>query len=72
MFTQRGAEQMNSFMLKQIKEPENSLLLHLLPEYVRYIFAVMPDRTEILMTKENINELMERLEVNLSKYQRSR
>lgn len=72
IFRKMSLPQMNSFMLKQIKEPDNSLLLHLLPEYVRYIFAVMPDRSEILMTKENINELMERVEVNLSKFQRGR
>ncbi len=72
VFRKMSLSQMNSFMLKQIKEPDNALLLHLLPEYVRYIFAVMPDRSEILMTKENINELMERVEVNLSKFQRGR
>jgi len=59
-------------MNRQLKEAENGLLLHLIPEYVKYIFAVMPDRTEILMTKENVNEFMERLEINLSKLQRSR
>jgi hypothetical protein len=72
VFRKMSLQQMSSFMVKQIKEPDNGLLLHLLPEYVRYIFAVMPDRNEILMTKENINELMERVEVNLSKFQRGR
>ena len=72
VFRKMSLAQMSSFMTKQIKESDNQLLLHLLPEYVRYIFAVMPDRTEILMTKENINELMERIELNLSKAQRGR
>jgi len=71
-FRKMTLEQMNSFMNRQLKEPESTLLLHLLPEYVKYIFAVMPDRNEILMTKENVNEFMERLEVNLTKYQRSK
>lgn len=70
VFRKMSLQQMNSFMMKQIKDADNALLLHLIPEYVRYIFAVMPDRTEILMTKENINELMERVEVSLSKFQR--
>ena len=70
-FRKMSLEQMNSFMSRQLKEPENGLLLHLIPEYVKYIFAVMPDRNEILMTKENVNEFMERLEVNLSKLQRA-
>ncbi|MBU2513119.1 hypothetical protein KJ966_17395 [bacterium] len=71
VFRKMSFQQMNSFMQKQIKESDNALLLHLIPEYVRYIFAVMPDRSEILMTKENINELMEKVELNLSKFQRS-
>jgi hypothetical protein len=71
-FRKMSINQMNSFMNRQLKEAENGLLLHLIPEYVKYIFAVMPDRTEILMTKENVNEFMERLEINLSKLQRSR
>jgi len=46
--------------------------LHLLPEYVKYVFAVMPDRNDILLSKEEINEFMERMEVNLTKQQRGR
>jgi len=70
-FRKMSLDQMNSFMNRQLKESENALLLHLIPEYVKYIFAVMPDRNEILMSKENVNEFMERLEVNLSKIQRA-
>ena len=70
-FRKMSLEQMNSFMNRQLKESDNSLLLHLVPEYVKYIFAVMPDRNEILMSKENVNEFMERLEISLSKLQRA-
>ena len=63
--------QINSFMSKQIKDPENASLLHLLPEYVKYIFTVMPDRNDILLSKEEINEFMERMEVNLSKQKKA-
>ena len=62
--------QMNSFLSKQVRNPDNHLLLHLLPEYMKYIFAVMPDRSDILLTKDETNEFMERMEVNLSKQQR--
>lgn len=72
IFRKMSLNQMNSFLNRQIKEPENNLLLHLLPEYVKYIFAVMPDRKDILLTKEDINEFMEQLEINLVKYQRGR
>lgn len=64
--------QANSFINKQMKSDTNSLLLHLLPEYVRYIFAVMPDRNDILLSKDEINEFMERMELNLTKFQRGK
>ena len=70
IFRKMSSSQMNSFINKQIKQPENNLLLHLLPEYMKYVFAVMPDRSNILMSKEEVNEMLERLESNISKFQR--
>lgn len=64
--------QANSFINKQMKSDTNRLLLHLLPEYVRYIFAVMPDRSDLLLSKDEINEFMERMELNLTKFQRGK
>ncbi|MFH2132430.1 MAG: hypothetical protein ABIK68_18785, partial [bacterium] len=63
-FRKMSLDQINAFMTKQIKDPDNSMLLHLLPEYVKYIFAVMPDRNDILLSRDNINEFMERIEIN--------
>jgi len=71
IFKKMSSKQMNSFINKQIKEPENNLLLHLMPEYFKYIFAVMPERNDLLMDKEELNEVMERLETSIGKYQRS-
>lgn len=71
-FRKMSLDQINAFMTKQIKDADNSLLLHLLPEYVKYIFAVMPDRNDILLSRDNINEFMERIEINLAKFQRGK
>jgi len=71
-FRKMSLDQINAFMTKQIKDPDNALLLHLLPEYVKYIFAVMPDRNDILLSRDNINEFMERIEINLAKFQRGK
>lgn len=70
VFRKMSLNQINAFMSKQIRSKENNMLLHLLPEYIKYIFAVMPDRNNILLSKEDINEFMERLEMNISKFQR--
>jgi hypothetical protein len=72
VFRKLSLTQINLFLSKQIKNPGNAPLLHLLPEYVKYVFAVMPDRNDILLKKEEINEFMERMEVNLTKQQRGR
>ena len=72
VFRKLSLQQINLFFSKQIKNPANAMLLHLLPEYVKYVFAVMPDRNDILLSKEEINEFMERMEVNLTKQQRGR
>ena len=71
-FRKMSLDQINAFMTKQIKDPDNSMLLHLLPEYVKYIFAVMPDRNDILLSRDNINEFMKRIEINLAKFQRGK
>jgi len=71
-FRKLSLKQINLFFSKQIKNPANAMLLHLLPEYVKYVFAVMPDRNDILLSKEEVNEFMERMEVNLTKQQRGR
>ena len=72
IFRKMSLVQMNAFMTKQIKAPENELLLHLLAEYIKYIFTVMPDKNDILLSKEEINEVLERVELNISKFQRGR
>jgi hypothetical protein len=71
-FRKMSLDQINAFMTRQIKDPDNGMLLHLLPEYIKYIFAVMPDRNDILLSRDNINEFMERLEINLAKFQRGK
>ncbi|MDH5560968.1 MAG: hypothetical protein OEY59_08975 [Deltaproteobacteria bacterium] len=70
VFRKMSLPQMNSFLNKQLKIPDNVMLMHLMPEYIKYIFAVMPERNNILLTKEDIGEFMEKLEVNIGRIQR--
>ncbi|OGG94611.1 MAG: hypothetical protein A2508_08300 [Candidatus Lambdaproteobacteria bacterium RIFOXYD12_FULL_49_8] len=70
VFRKMSKSQMNSFINRQVHHGENNLLLHLMPEYFKYIFAVMPDRNNLLMSKDELNEVLERLEVSIAKYQR--
>ncbi|PCI23904.1 MAG: hypothetical protein COB67_12350 [SAR324 cluster bacterium] len=72
VFRKMSKMQMNAFLNKHMRNSENTLLLHLMPEYVKYIFSVMPDRKDLLMTSDDINEFIEHLELNISKFQRGR
>jgi len=64
--------QLYSFFYMQIRSEDNTPLVHLLPEYVRYIFSVMPDRKNLLITREESNEMMDHLELKVSRVQRGR
>lgn len=62
--------QLNSFLSKQVRADENQVLLHLLPEYVKYIFAVLPDRNNLILNKDEVQDAIERLEGLISRHQR--
>jgi hypothetical protein len=60
-------EQMDAFMIRQIKDPSNLSLLPILPEFFKYVFAVMPDRKEAILTPEELAELLENIETDISR-----
>lgn len=64
--------QLYSFFHMQIRNENNAPLLHLLPEYVRYIFSVMTDRKNLIITRDETSEMMDHLELKVSRIQRGR
>jgi len=60
-------EQMDAFMIRQIKDPANLSLLPILPEFFKYIFAVMPDRKNAILTAEEMKELLENIELDIAR-----
>ena len=60
-------EQMDAFMIRQIKDPANMSLLPILPEFFKYIFAVMPERNNAILTPEELKELLENIELDISR-----
>lgn len=59
--------QMDAFMIRQIKDPANLSLLPILPEFFKYIFAVMPDRKNAILTAEEMKELLENIELDIAR-----
>lgn len=60
-------EQMDAFMVRQVKDPANFHLLPMLPEFFKYIFAVMPDRKNTIVTVEDMQEILENLEQDITR-----
>jgi len=60
-------EQMDAFMIRQIKDPDNLPLLPIMPEFFKYVFTVLPDRKNAIMTSEQIKELLENIELDIAR-----
>jgi hypothetical protein len=60
-------EQMDAFMIRQIKDPANLPLLPILPEFFKYVFAIMPDRKNAILTMDETKELLENIETDIAR-----
>ena len=60
-------EQMDAFLVRQVREPDNHKLLHIVPEFIKYIFAIMPDRSNMIVTVEELGDVMENLEMDVAR-----
>lgn len=60
-------EQMDAFMVRQVKDPVNISLLPMLPEFFKYVFAVMPDRKNTIVTVDDMQEILENLEMDITR-----
>ncbi len=60
-------EQMDAFMIRQIKDQQNLPLLPVMPEFFKYVFAVMPDRKNAILTADQIKELLENIELDIAR-----
>jgi hypothetical protein len=39
----------------------------MIPEYVKYLFAIMPDRKNMVITMDELSELVENAEIEIAK-----
>ena len=60
-------EQLDAFMVRQVKDPENNTLLPVLPEFYKYVFAVMPERANAIVTGDDIQQVLENLEMDIAR-----
>ena len=69
VFRKFSAKQLNNFLTRQIKDPKNSDVIQLIPEYFKYIYAVVPEKDKLLIGTEEFQACIEQYEINLSKGQ---
>ncbi|MCZ6471805.1 MAG: hypothetical protein O6934_00040, partial [SAR324 cluster bacterium] len=63
-------DQMDSFLVRQVKDPRNVELLPIISEFVKYVFAVMPERKSAIITLEDLADIMENIELDVSRKMR--
>ena len=63
-------EQMDAFLVRQVRDPDHHKLLHIIPEMIKYIFAIMPDRSNMIVTVEELGDVMENLEMDVARTMR--
>ena len=71
-FKRMSPEQCSSFFMRQARLKKNEGVLQAIPEFVKYLYAVMPDRKNMIVTTDELAELMESLEIYLAKQMRSK
>ncbi len=66
-FRKMGKEQIDAFMHRQVRDPANLSYLPLMPEFVRYVFAVMPDRNSVVVSREELAEMLQNMEMDIAR-----
>ena len=63
-------EQMDAFLIRQARDPSNVELLPVVSEFVKYVFAVMPERKSAVIQLDELSEIMENLELDIARAMR--
>jgi hypothetical protein len=63
-------EQLEHFLVRQIKLDENQKYLSMVPEFVKYLYAVMPDRKSMMISLDELTEVVENSEIEVAKQMR--
>jgi hypothetical protein len=67
VFRHMSQEQLDNFLTRQIRNDRNQSYLKMLPEYMKYIYAIMPDRKNMLMSVPELSAIVESIEIEVSK-----
>jgi hypothetical protein len=60
-------EQLEQFLVRQIKLERNQKYLAMVPEFMKYLYAIMPDRKSMVISVDELSELVENSEIEVAK-----
>ena len=60
-------DQLDAFFLRQVKDQENDKFLLILGEFVRYVFAVMPERGTTVVGKDELGDIIQNMEMDIAR-----
>ena len=63
-------EQLDAFLVRLVRDTGIYKLLHIVPEFIKYVFAVMPDRKNMIVTIDELSDVMENLEMDVARQMR--
>ena len=66
-FRKMSQEQLDAFLNRQTRDPGNLKIVTILPEFIKYVFAVMPDRRNVVIQREELGELMQNVEMDIAR-----
>jgi hypothetical protein len=64
-------DQMEHFVARQIMMERNQNFLTLVPDFIKYLYAIMPDRKNMVITVDELSELVENAEIEVAKQLRA-
>lgn len=67
VFRKMSKDQLQAFLTRQVKDPDNQKLLPLVPEFIKYLFAVMPDRRNMILQMDELSAVMEDIELEVAR-----
>ena len=60
-------EQLDIFLVRQVRNQANLKIVTILPEFIKYVFAVMPDRRNVVVQREELNDCLQNVEVEIAR-----
>ena len=60
-------EQLDAFLNRQVRDSGNLRIVTILPEFIKYVFAVMPDRRNVVVERDELGDIMQNVEMDIAR-----